>query len=347
VATTVSLRINNDLDSRELIAVAEAAEAAGIDQLWISNDLMLHSAPAVLGAITQRTERLRIGTGIMNPYTVHPAELAMTAATLQELSGGRFLLGLAAGSAEFLNWVGIDQPTPLTTTRQALRAIRALLDGGAPVEVDGAGEGWTTDARLRFTPPSTRVPIYIGAMSPRMLAFAGAEADGVIALHLPPEHFTTARAHIAEGAASAGRTLDDLDTPACVWLSLDEDPTAAARALALKLAYYGPAFSPFLLGQLGLEPEDFVAAERHLARGDADAAADAITPTMLRMGMCGGPADVLARSRDLLALGARHLSFGPPLGPDPLASIALLGSSVLPALRAETSPDPAPIGTDS
>ena len=67
MATTVSLRINNDLDSRELIAVAEAAEAAGIDQLWISNDLMLHSAPAVLGAITQRTERLRIGTGIMNP----------------------------------------------------------------------------------------------------------------------------------------------------------------------------------------------------------------------------------------------------------------------------------------
>lgn len=333
MALTVSLRVNNDLTATEAIDLALAAEAAGIDQLWISNDLMLRSAPVLLGAISQRTTRLRIGTGIMNPYTVHPAELAMAAATLQEITHGRFLLGLGAGSAEFLDWVGIAQPTPLTTTRQALRGIRELLRSGRPSQIEGAGPGWTDDARLRFTPPAEPVPIYIGAMSPRMLAFAGEEADGVLALHLPPEHLITAREHVSAGIRAAGRDESDIDLPACVWLSMDTDPDAAARALALKLAYYGPAFSPFLLGRAGLTPEDFVEAERHLARGDTDAAASAITEQMLRLGICGGTDDVIARCRGLLELGVTHLSFGPPLGPDPATAIALLGEVVVPALR--------------
>ena len=333
LARTVSLRVNNDLAPGTVIALAEAAEAAGIDQLWVSNDLMLRSAPAMLGAVAERTSRLRIGIGIVNPYSVHPAELAMTAATLQELSGGRFLLGLGAGSAEFLDWIGIPQPTPLTTTRQALRAIRALLAGGRPAEVEGAGEDWTRDAVLRFPVPTPPAPIYIGAMSPRMLAFAGAEADGVLALHLPPEHFLTAREHIVAGAVAAGRDPDDLDLPACVWLSLDEDRAKADRALALKLAYYGTAFSPFLLRTAGLVPEDFAEAERALREGDEDAAVAAITPQMLRMGVSGSPEEVVARCRELLAAGATHLSFGPPLGSDPVATARLLGERVLPALR--------------
>ncbi len=333
VASTVSLRINNDLPSATLIALAEAAETAGIDQLWISNDLMLRSAPALVGAITQRTSRLRLGIGLMNPYSVHPSELAMAAATLQELSGGRFMLGLGAGSAEFLDWIGIPQPKPLTATREALRAIRALLDGGRPAEVPGAGATWAESARLGFATPEQRVPVYIGAMSPRMLAFAGAEADGVIALHLPPEHFETTMQLIAEGARAAGRDPGELDLPACVWLSLDEDQEAADRALALKLAYYGPAFSPFLLQRLGLVPEDFVEAERAFHAGELDAAVAAITPTMLRLGISGSPEVVVQRCRELLAAGATHLSFGPPLGRDPVAAVRLLGERVLPALR--------------
>jgi len=106
-----SLRVNNDLDLGALTGLAVAAEDAGIDQLWVSNDLMMRSAPALLGALFTKTSRLHLGIGIMNPYSVHPAELAMTAATLQEMSGGRFLLGLGAGSAEFLNWIGIPQDT--------------------------------------------------------------------------------------------------------------------------------------------------------------------------------------------------------------------------------------------
>ena len=326
-----SLRVNNDLDLAALTGLAVAAEGAGIDQLWVSNDLMMRSAPPLLGALFQKTTRLHLGIGIMNPYSVHPAELAMVASTLQEMSGGRFLLGLGAGSAEFLSWVGIPQEKPLTDTRAALRAIRALIEGARPADVEGAGDGWNGDAYLRL--PAMKVPIYIGAMSPRMLAFAGAEADGVLALLFPPEHYTTASELVAAGAEKAGRSLADLDMPACVWLALDEDREKADRALALKLAYYGAAFSPYLLSRAGLVQEDFTPALDALREGDEDAAVRAITPQMLSLGISGDPDAVVQRCRELQARGATHLSFGPPLGPDPVAAIELLGRRVLPQLR--------------
>ena len=332
---TFSLRVNNDLGHGELIDLAVAAEQAGINQLWVSNDLMMRSAPVLLGAIAMRTTTLGLGIGIMNPYSVHPAELAMTAATLQEVTNGRFSLGLGAGAGEFLSWIGIDQKLPLTRTREALRAIRALLAGARPSDIEGTGSGWKDDAYLRLEP--TSVPIYIGAMSPKMLEFAGAEADGVLALLFPPEHYTEASTLVAAGAESAGRTMADLDMPACVWLALDEDQERADRALALKLAYYGGAFSPYLLSRAGLVPEDFAASEAALRAGDEDAAVAAITPAMLRLGISGDPQTVVDRCTEILSLGARHLSFGPPLGSDPTASIELLGREVLPRLRERTA----------
>ena len=90
-----SLRLNNDLTVPEYVALAQAAEAAGFDQFWVSNDLFLRSVPVILTAVAQATERIEIGTCVVNPYTMHPAEIAMLAATLDELSGGRFNLGIA------------------------------------------------------------------------------------------------------------------------------------------------------------------------------------------------------------------------------------------------------------
>ena len=87
-----SLRLNNDLPVRQYVTLAQAAEAAGFDQFWVSNDLFLRSAPVILTAIVQATEHIEIGTCILNPYTINPAEIAMFAATLDAgwgLAGAR------------------------------------------------------------------------------------------------------------------------------------------------------------------------------------------------------------------------------------------------------------------
>jgi 5,10-methylenetetrahydromethanopterin reductase len=323
-----SVRVNNDLGFSELLTLATAAEQAGFDQLWVSNDLFLRSAPVLMGALAAGTARIGLGIAVMNPYSVHVSELAMVAATMQEVGGGRFLLGLGAGSEQFLGWAGLTRAQPLATTRTALVALRALL-GHEDVDRALLPEWFGPASVLRF--PLTRpVPVYIGAMGPKMLEMAGRHADGVLPLLYPPERYARVRQQVLAGAADRQR---DVDLPACFWVSLSDDPVTARTALAEKLAYYGPSISAPVLAAAGLRPQDFAAAAR-LAH-DGHGAAQLIDDRMLSLGVAGDVADVLARCRALVRLGARHLSFGPPLGPDPLAALRLLGGQVLPTLIQE------------
>jgi len=223
----------------------------------------------------------------------------------------------------------------------AVATVRALV---GHQDVDrGLLPAWArehADATLKF-PLARPVPVYVGAMGPRMLTMAGAHADGALPLLYPPERFAVARANVLAGATPGGR---EVDLPACFWVSLSADPGRARNALAEKLAYYGPSFSAPMLAEAGLRPADFDRAAR-LAHTGRQAAA-LIDDRMLSLGIAGDAAEVIARCRALQAMGARHLSFGPPLGPDPLAAIGLLGSQVLPALsdlpeRSEADPGPA------
>jgi 5,10-methylenetetrahydromethanopterin reductase len=319
-----SIRLNNDLPVALLAEVAQAAEQHGFDQVWVSHDLFLRSAPVALAVLAERTSRIRLGVGILNPYSVHPAEIAMTAATLQEVSAGRFLLGLSAGAEEFLSWAGIPRPQPLTRTRRAVTDIRALLAGQRP-------GGWPAAAHLRL--PTRPTPIYVGGMSPRMLAMAGECADGALALLYPPEHYPTAAAQVLAGVERAGRDPSDVDVPACVWVSVAEDPAAARAALADKIAYYGPSFAPYLLARAGLSTRDFEPVRAALAAGGPRRAREMVTGTMLALGIAGDAEQVVDRCMGLVRAGARHVSFGPPLGPDLLTAVDILGRHVLPALR--------------
>ncbi|GGM13950.1 LLM class flavin-dependent oxidoreductase [Nakamurella endophytica] len=339
-----SVRVNNDLPADELFRLATTAQEHGFDQLWVSNDLLLRSAPALVGALAVRTSTLQLGIGVVNPYSVHPAELAMAAATLQELSGGRFLLGVGAGSAEFLSWAGIPRPEPLARTRSAVAALRALL-GHRDVDAGDLPDWYKSQSRLRWD-VDRPVPVYVGAMGPRMLRMAGEVADGALPLLYPPERFRTAVDAVQAGrtaATHAGGTARPFDLPACFWVSVSGDGTAGRDALAEKLAYYGPSISPVLLADAGLTPEDFLPAAALAQSGRP--AARLVDDRMLALGIAGDPAAVVARCRALQERGATHLSFGPPLGPDPVAALALLGREVLPALRAVTDPRPESAGS--
>ena len=327
-----SIRLNNDLPIGEYVRLARAAEGAGFDQFWVSDDLFLRSAWVILSAAAQATDRIKLGTCIVNPYTLHVAELAMAAATLDELSGGRFLLGLSAGAADFLGWVGIRQERPLAAVAESVAALRRLL-AGERVPSDGRFlRGWTEEAYMRF--PTRPLPIYLGAMGPRMLEAIGELADGGLPLLFPPEHYETVARYVSAGAARAGRSLEDLDLAACVWCSIADDRRAAEDVLRDKIAYYGHALGPLIYDRLGVPREVFAPIEQALQRDRDPARARAlVTPEMLRIGLVGIGADLVPRLEGLVAMGVRHLSFGPPLGPDPLLAIERLGREVLPRFR--------------
>ncbi|HYI15375.1 MAG TPA: LLM class flavin-dependent oxidoreductase, partial [Thermomicrobiales bacterium] len=164
------------------------------------------------------------------------------------------------------------------------------------------------------------------AMSPNMLRLAGELADGVLPLLFPPEHYATVEPLIREGAERAGRSMEAIDLAACVWCSISDDRQAAEDVLRDKIAYYGHALSPLIFDRLGLTADDFRATERALmTERDPLKARALVTDRMLRIGIVGDSADLVTRLQSLVALGVRHLSFGPPLGPDPLAAIQAIG----------------------
>ncbi|MCO5176094.1 MAG: LLM class flavin-dependent oxidoreductase [Thermomicrobiales bacterium] len=324
-----SLRLNNDLPIADYVTLARAAEAAGFDQFWVSHDLFLRSAPVILAAVAQATSRIEIGSCILNPYSMHPSEIAMAAATLDELSGGRFNLGLGAGAAEFLKWVHIERDRPLAATRAAILQIRSVLDGEA-------APSWEPEAYLRFgkRPGNRRIPIYLAAMSPRMLRLSGELADGALPLLFPPQHYATVAPYIAEGAASVGRGMDEIDLAACIWCSIAESHADAERVLRDKIAYYGHALSPLIWDRLGVLQEDFRPLEHALmTERDPERARALVDERMLRIGIVGTAGELLPQLESLVDMGARHISFGPPLGPSPLAAVEAIGRIIIPAMR--------------
>jgi 5,10-methylenetetrahydromethanopterin reductase len=321
-----SIRLNNDWPSPVYPELAMLAEQCGFDQFWVSHDLFFRSSPVILAAVAEATSRIELGTCIVNPYTVHPSEIAMVAATLDELSEGRFNLGIGAGAGEFLKWLGMPQQRPLKTTREAILAINAVLTGETV-------DSWQPEAYLRFK-PRRRVPIYLAAFSPNMLRLTGEVADGALPLLFPPEHYDTVAPLIEEGTEKAGRSMDDIDFAACVWCSISADRVEAENVLKDKIAYYGHALSPLIWDRLGVTQEDFRPIEQALMTDrNPERARSLVDDRMLRIGIAGSPDEIVERLESLVDRGVKHLSFGPPLGPDPAEAIRTLGRDVLPHFR--------------
>ena len=322
-----SLRLNNDLTVSQYVELAQQAESLDFDQFWVSNDLFLRSAGVILTAAVLNTDRIQIGSCILNPYTMNTAEIAMLAATLDEVSGSRFLLGLSAGAAEFLDWVGIRHDKPLTAMRESIVAIRKLL-GNEIAECEGDFLRWGSEAYMRFV-VEHKVPIYVGGMGPRMLQLAGEIGDGALPLLFPPERYFTTRSQVEKGQASRANPNADFDFATCIWVSASDDRTAARRALAQKVAYYGGAMNEAVLADLGLAKTDFEPISQVLLDNKNESRGiELVTDEMLRIGITGDAGQIVERLEPLVSAGATHLSFGPPLGPNFGEALRILGDVV-------------------
>jgi 5,10-methylenetetrahydromethanopterin reductase len=314
----------------EVVELAVQAEENGLDCVWYCQDLFQRDVWVFLTAVASRTQEVDLGTGIVTPYSVSPAELTMHAATLDEYSGGRVRLGISVGAVEFLKWAGINVHHPLSGMRESISIIRRLLKGER-VEHDGTVfKGWTREAYLRFEPIREEIPIYLGAQSPRMLELTGEIAEGGLPLLFPPEYYDKVVEYMGRGAMKAGRSLDDLDIVGCVWFSLAEDRDDAKDALRDLVTYYGPHLADEMISTLGLTTEAFDPIREAYERRDVESARKLMTDEMASLAIYGTPEDCVERIEKLVSKGLRHVRFGPPLGPDPRETIRLIGEEIIP-----------------
>jgi 5,10-methylenetetrahydromethanopterin reductase len=287
----------------DLVALAEEIERLGYRYLWVNDERLERDAFTVLAAIAQRTERIRLGPGVTNPYSRHPALIATATATLDELSGGRAVLGLGAGGTNH-RALGIERRAPVAALRDGVGLIRALW-GGSTATVEGdVVRAW--EARLDFAAPRPRIPIYIGGRGPRVLELAGEVADGVIVGNVATrEGWTYALDRVTLGAARAGRDVGEVRLTAWLYACVADDEDEALDAIR-PMAATSLVTSRPVLGELGIEmPDDFRAGME--ARGwaldrevVAEAAATLPAELVHRFGIGGTPDACRGRLEGLL-----------------------------------------------
>jgi 5,10-methylenetetrahydromethanopterin reductase len=223
----LGLMLSGARPAPDAVAVARRAEAAGISDIWISEDYFERGAMGVAGAVVTATSTARIGLGVVNPWTRHPMLTAMEAAGLDELAGGRLVLGMGASNRVWMEQrCGIPFRAPLQAVEESIQIIRTALTG-KPVAF--AGRHFTVDARLSFVPDRTAIPIYLGAKGERALAMAGRTADGVLLSLL------SAPRYVAWAQERCGAPLD---VAAYVLVSCGADRDAARAAVREPLAFY-------------------------------------------------------------------------------------------------------------
>ncbi|MGH9100625.1 MAG: LLM class flavin-dependent oxidoreductase [Acidimicrobiales bacterium] len=183
---------STDAAATSIVAAARAAEKAGFDEIWLPEDYCERGVFAIAGAVAGATREIHIGIGVINPWTRHPVLTAMEAASLDELSDGRSILGIGASNERWMTGcLGIPFERPLSRTREAIGIIRDLLAGRRVQRWFGA---YRLDAYLSSTPHRPDLPILLGAKGRRALSLASSHADGVLLSVLSaPRYITWAR----------------------------------------------------------------------------------------------------------------------------------------------------------
>jgi 5,10-methylenetetrahydromethanopterin reductase len=240
MSTQVAVYLQDAHAVREGMEIARYAESKGFHAIWQAESRLVREATVPMAAFLAVTERIKVGSGVVNNWTRNPALLASTFSTLDDLAPGRVILGIGAWWEPLASKVGVNRTKPLLAMRETVEAVRALLADqhvtydGEFVHLDGVELDYVHQERR-----PKDVPIYIGATGMQMMELAGEIADGVVLNYLvSPIYNDKAMDHLERGARRAGRSATDLDRPQLVVCSLDEDRAAALDAARLLVTQY-------------------------------------------------------------------------------------------------------------
>jgi len=297
----LGLGLQSDKTPDEYVALARRAEAGGFDVVSVYHDLLFQPAIAPLLLMARETERVRLGPAALNPYTLHPVEIAGQIAALDAFSGGRAYLGLVQGS--WLDRLGIEPRRPLTALRETVEIVRRLLAGdrsGFEGEVFSLAPG----AGLAYEPLRHEVPLMIGTWRPRTAAFAGEAARELkIGGTANPDMVRLMREWIGN---------DDVAIVVGAVTVVDLDGRAARERAQVEVG-------PYLDVVARLDPT------LELQRG--------AEPPLDKFVLAGTPEEVAAQARRLVDAGASRIEFGTPQGLTTMGGVDLLARDVLPLLR--------------
>lgn len=313
----------------QAVSWARAAERAGFGSVWIVEDYYYPGAFSLAGAVAAATERITVGIGVVNPYTRHPALLAMEVAGLLGIAPGRIVLGLGTSNR---NWIEgdlrISFKTPLGALRECVQIVRRLLAGE---RLGYHGQCFDLDnVQLEWVPPARTVPILVGVKGPKALRLAGEIADGVHGAVL------TSAAHVARIRATAGETRHspgEFTVVAYVPVAVSHDGEAARGAVKPLLArYLGILHGQSIVRDAGYGPEQTQVFADALRRGEP--ATERVTEAMVEsLAVAGTPDQCRPVLRRLAEAGLDAPIAIVPGRVDMVEQLAVIGETLGPMWR--------------
>lgn len=223
----------------DAVRYSKIAERKGFESCWITEEFHYREPFSTTAAIAMTTKKIRLGMGVVNPFVRHPVNIAMGIATIDEISNGRAVLGIGAGSKMFERVYNIKKrEEPISAIRDCVAIVRELLAGktckhqGKVFRLDHEG------VKLSYKPTRGYVPIYLGGRNPRMLQLSGEIADGTLLSFLStPAYIKYAIKHIKEGAEKAGKRTSQVNVAVYLLTSISKDSKVARERVKLFLAY--------------------------------------------------------------------------------------------------------------
>jgi alkanesulfonate monooxygenase SsuD/methylene tetrahydromethanopterin reductase-like flavin-dependent oxidoreductase (luciferase family) len=289
MVTDLLLPMVSDVDDGER---ARRAEALGYDGLWLG-ELWGASAVVRLAEIAARTDEIELGTAILNVFSRTPALLAMTAATLDDVSGGRFRLGVGTSTKkaiEDLHGLKWDDPNPVRRAHETIALTKAFLDGGGRVEHEGE-----IFEVADFPALDADVPVYHAALGEANRRVVARLCDGWIPHNVPFSLLAEHHEYIREHADEAGRS-DQIDVAPYVPAAVDEDPETAKDVIRGHVAYYVGNGTGYERAVAERFPDAASTIATAWQSGDRDAATAAVTDAMVdALGVAGTPAQARAQ----------------------------------------------------
>jgi F420-dependent oxidoreductase-like protein len=286
----------------------ERAEQLGYESAYTTH-IAGRDSLSVLMAYAARSQRVKLGTGVLPIYSRTPVATAQAAATIDELSSGGMVLGLGVSHRAVVeNWYGTTIDKPVAEMRDYVGTIRAMFRGEDPPE----SERFPTKFRFMGYEPRPELPIYVAALSPAMLRLAGEVADGAMLWLCNPEYIREVVVpEITKGRERAGKTLDGFDIVAAVPAAVTDDVQIARDSLRKDLlVYFTLPFYRAMIERSGFE-DDIAAFDAELAKGDNAAAVAAISDRYLeQLAAIGGATEAAASVERYQAAGANSPCIG-------------------------------------
>lgn len=316
--TRVAFGLGGNLPVRQAVTFAQYAEERGFESCWVHEAYWNRDALSFLTAIAVGTDRLGLGTGCINPYTRHPVLVASSLATLDELSGGRAILGFGTGFPGRLDEQGIVHARPIGAMRESIALIRRLWEGE---KVTYAGRSFSLKNAVITVRPPHPVPIYLAGWGRGMLGVAGEVCDGYLARALEsPASCRRLIGAVRTAASAAGRNPEAVDVAAYLLCAVSSD-RAEARAMMRRdpfVVYQFAVIDEAVLEESGVDPR----VKRRIAepfwRGDILAASQEVSDELLdEFTLAGTPSDVIARLGTYAEAGVRMPILQPIATADP------------------------------